>query len=167
MIYFVQQGKDGPIKIGLVTRGSVIDRLAELQCGNPNQLCLLGTMDGDRTIESQIHRRFVGAHIRGEWFRPVETLLVFIHTLSPMERFEYVKPPPGLPKPILATTPVPISAEPVVPTTFLSKPFLPPRAVALRIVPYDPDPSTKEKRRIVDLAARCAAFRRNDFRDLD
>lgn len=77
MIYFVQAGKNGPIKIGQTSNG-VEDRIAQLQSGCPYELKLLWLYTGDDFTESEIHGRFRQEKIRGEWFRPSQKLLRFI-----------------------------------------------------------------------------------------
>ena len=77
MVYFIQEGNSGPIKIGQ-TFGSPLDRLTQLQTGNPRELHLLGVMHGHCGDEEEIHRQFAGVHLRGEWFQPTQELLAFI-----------------------------------------------------------------------------------------
>ncbi len=77
MLYFVQQGKSGPIKIG-ITRGSMQTRLGDLQVGNPCTLRCLATMDGGDSLENLLHMKFHTLHLRGEWFRPKKPLIEFI-----------------------------------------------------------------------------------------
>ena len=68
-IYFIQQGMNGPIKIGW-TKVRLANRIARLQCGNPVPLYLLRSEPGTRQDEKALHRRFERFHIRGEWFYP-------------------------------------------------------------------------------------------------
>jgi len=77
MIYFIQQGKDGPIKIGY-TENAIEKRLGNLQNASPRQLVVLGTLQGDKIEEHLIHKKFHMCQIRGEWFHPHEFLLDFI-----------------------------------------------------------------------------------------
>lgn len=65
-IYFIQESGDGPVKIGFSRRPE--RRPHELQTGNPRELVLRHVVPGDRAMESQLHRRFEPARIRGEWF---------------------------------------------------------------------------------------------------
>jgi hypothetical protein len=51
-------------------------RLADLQCGNPRPLRLLGwTLS---LTETQAHRRLRSWHLRGEWFHLTRPLLAFL-----------------------------------------------------------------------------------------
>ena len=77
MIYFVQAGVDGPIKIGHSTRVPR-RRLAEVQTGCPQVLKLLLTMSGDKKLERKMHALFGHAHLHGEWFNPTAQLVEFI-----------------------------------------------------------------------------------------
>lgn len=77
MIYFIQAGKSGPIKIGH-TDNSVRERMAQLQTGCPYELNLLWQFIGDLNKEAEIHREFEHENIRGEWFRPSLELLDYI-----------------------------------------------------------------------------------------
>jgi len=78
VIYFIQCSGTCAIKIGHVSLDEADSRRRELQCGNPSELVLLGTMPGDLGTERQLHERFAAARIRGEWFRPVPDLLLLI-----------------------------------------------------------------------------------------
>lgn len=75
-IYFIRSGKEGAIKIGITY--DVLDRMEKLQVGNPEELILLGLMEGDKETEQRIQLSFSKCLIRGEWFKPVSTLLEFI-----------------------------------------------------------------------------------------
>ena len=73
-IYFVQIGRDGPIKIG--HSDNVSRRMTELQCRMPWQLYLLGTVQS--CFERDIYHHFSASRMRGEWFYPTKNLLDFI-----------------------------------------------------------------------------------------
>jgi hypothetical protein len=77
MIYFIQQGDAGPIKIGY-TQYNVASRLSTIQSGNPQPLRCIATLDGTLADEYKLHRQFSDFHIRGEWFDPSPALLGFI-----------------------------------------------------------------------------------------
>lgn len=76
MIYFIQVGDDGPVKIGLAD--DPYRRLVALQCASPFELRLLGGFEGGRGEELKLHKMFAHARIRGEWFEPTEELLAFV-----------------------------------------------------------------------------------------
>lgn len=76
MIYFVQAGENGPVKIGWAK--NVIHRIQELQTGNPCKLGCLGMMEGSQNEESSLHEKFKRYRGVGEWFEPSADLLSFI-----------------------------------------------------------------------------------------
>lgn len=80
VIYFVQAGPGGSIKIG--TTSDLDRRLRELQTGNPVSLILLGTIPGSREEEHVVQSMFKHLQMEGEWFRPGEDLLAFIRDHS-------------------------------------------------------------------------------------
>lgn len=80
MIYFIQQGNDGPIKIGHTT--NVIRRLKSLQIGNPNWLQVLATAHGGHPLESELHARFQHLRLIGEWFEPAPELITYIRNIK-------------------------------------------------------------------------------------
>lgn len=72
-VYFIQQGEDGPVKIGYTT--SIQNRLASLQTGSPYELKLLGFYEGTIEQEKTLHQLFAEERINGEWFDPTPELL--------------------------------------------------------------------------------------------
>ena len=77
MIYFIQSGKNGPIKIGYTTDNPK-GRIRSLQVGNHKQLYLLATRKGELNDERKIHRMFRRDKLRGEWFESSHDLKTFI-----------------------------------------------------------------------------------------
>lgn len=75
-VYFIQQGADGPIKIGVTV--DVEKRRRVLQTGSAQTLVLLSTIKGTEKQEAELHRRFKHLRLRGEWFRPEPELLAYI-----------------------------------------------------------------------------------------
>jgi hypothetical protein len=73
-VYFIRAGENGPVKIG--TAESVHGRLRELQCGNHLELTVLRTIEGGRSEESALHRRYEHLRSRGEWFAFTPDMLV-------------------------------------------------------------------------------------------
>ena len=78
MIYFIQQGTDGPIKIGY-TSGSVERRISTLQTASPEKLHLIAKGNGTKVNESMLHQMFSDERLNGEWFKPSERLIEYIH----------------------------------------------------------------------------------------
>ncbi|OFZ71392.1 MAG: hypothetical protein A3K03_04560 [Bdellovibrionales bacterium RIFOXYD1_FULL_44_7] len=81
-VYFLQQGKLGPIKIGF-TDQSLYTRVRALQTANPEKLRLIGYITGGtEQDEYHLHEKFKTTRIHGEWFYPSAELLGFIKTVS-------------------------------------------------------------------------------------
>ncbi len=76
MIYFIQAGDDGPIKIGQSDNPE--ERMAQLQTANASELKLLWVYSGDDWSESDIHNQLTDHLIRGEWFSPDEDIFDLI-----------------------------------------------------------------------------------------
>ncbi len=71
MVYFIQSGNDGPIKIGQTT--NLLNRLRGLQTSIPHKVNLIGATEN--VSESSLHRRFQSHRLHGEWFAPVPEIL--------------------------------------------------------------------------------------------
>lgn len=84
MIYFAQAIDGGPIKIGCT--GDVSRRCKQLENHYGKPLAILGTMDGSRAEEAEIHARFAHLRLTGrstngrriEQFKPAADLMAFI-----------------------------------------------------------------------------------------
>lgn len=79
-VYFVQQGANGPIKIG-VSR-DVQARLTQLQTSSAHPLQLLVSVAGGSALEADLHKQFEADRLHGEWFEPSAQLLDFIKTVT-------------------------------------------------------------------------------------
>lgn len=75
-VYFVQAGKDGPIKIGHTN--NITRRMMNMQQGNHLKLRLLRKRPGSRRDEKAFQDQFAHHRISGEWFVPAQELLDFI-----------------------------------------------------------------------------------------
>lgn len=80
IVYFVQAGDAGPIKIGFT--GNVRDRFAALQLASPETLHLRAFTPGSRDTEREYHWTFRDYRIGGEWFSPVGSLLATIDAIN-------------------------------------------------------------------------------------
>ena len=89
MIYFITDKQN--IKIGY-TKNSVKKRLKQLQTSCPEQLYILGWIDGDLETESFLHKKFSKSRIRynGEWFRPTEDLISYINEHNRQEHIHVI-----------------------------------------------------------------------------
>ena len=78
LVYFIQQGKTGPIKIGY-TDGELKKRIRSLQTANPSQLRCIGYVKpGTTETECDLHYEFSKYRMAGEWFKPDISILEFI-----------------------------------------------------------------------------------------
>ena len=66
MIYLIQAGPLGPVKIGHGV--DLAERLRCLQTGNHEVLHLLRSIEGGKDEETWLHERFRSLHLRAEWF---------------------------------------------------------------------------------------------------
>jgi len=80
LTYFVQAGKEGPIKIG--RSKNPVKRMKTIQADSWLDCFLLG-LSTER--EKYLHERFKQHHIRGEWFSPSNEILEYISSLEPIE----------------------------------------------------------------------------------
>lgn len=100
MIYFIQDGEDGPIKIGYTA--DVANRIRDLSTSTHRRLRVLLVISGEPEQEAQLHDRFYFAHKKREWFWPVKELVEFINgyklvvTETPTEIPEHLIPPEPL-----------------------------------------------------------------------
>ena len=78
MIYFIQEGKRGAIKIGHTYGVNIKRRFQNLQTAHCRVLHVLGTQDGTLHDEDSLHERFAPYHVRGEWFRPAPAVIEYI-----------------------------------------------------------------------------------------
>jgi len=73
-IYFIQSGLDGPIKIGISNNPK--KRMRELQHSCPFELRMVGIIkNGGKEWEDKLHRKFAHSRMKGEWYKPTQTLL--------------------------------------------------------------------------------------------
>lgn len=86
MIYFVQSGEKGPIKIGKAN--DPYKRLISLQTSSSETLTILGLMDGDIKEGKDIHAKFYDCKIKGEWFKPSKDLIEFIENNTQKSKIE-------------------------------------------------------------------------------
>lgn len=70
-IYFVSDSC-GSIKIGISS--DVAQRLVGLGTANAGSLHLLGSVEGDRSQERQVHSALTDYRVSGEWFRDCDTV---------------------------------------------------------------------------------------------
>ncbi len=82
MIYFIQAGSDGPIKIGYAQNPE--SRRRELQTGNHKELNLIGVIPGNSEREDSIHNDLQDYRYRAgsEWFKATPKVLDYIDEVT-------------------------------------------------------------------------------------
>lgn len=76
MIYFIQSGKTGPIKIGYSTDDrTMARRINALQVSHPEPLYILHTAPGTLEDEQRAHEKLARWRKRGEWFEASDEVL--------------------------------------------------------------------------------------------
>jgi predicted GIY-YIG superfamily endonuclease len=83
ILYFLQAGEDGPIKIGITK--NVEKRIKQLEKEAPYEMKIIATYPGNRDVEKMVHRRFIKFRISNirckEWFKPEEELLFWMDNI--------------------------------------------------------------------------------------
>lgn len=82
MIYAIQCGESGPIKIGRAR--NVRKRLTGLQISHFEKLHVRATLEtlDDVGKELELHKRYAADRIRGEWFKPSPDVLAMVEQLK-------------------------------------------------------------------------------------
>jgi hypothetical protein len=83
-VYFVHDRSVKALKVGFSR--NVKNRLCAIQCGNPNEIVLLGSIEGATQLESVLHRFLSPFHRKGEWFKANPTVLKFVSALIEVDR---------------------------------------------------------------------------------
>ena len=65
-IYLIRAKNGGPFKVGVAK--NINTRLAQLQCGNPQELELVCSVEGSYAEEKYIHKELDAGRLSGEWF---------------------------------------------------------------------------------------------------
>ena len=91
LVYFIQQGDTGPIKIGVTI--NLYSRFASLQKKYQNvTLRILGIINGEREKERALHLRFRHIRLKGEWFNPTHELENYIKEHAKPIDIKYTSP---------------------------------------------------------------------------
>lgn len=85
-VYFVQAGRDGPIKIGVAW--SVPQRVRELQVASWEELHVIGDVrcsnkESAFALEAALHERLRKFHMRGEWYVAADEVTAAIRDPDP------------------------------------------------------------------------------------
>lgn len=70
VVYLLQSGDDGPVKIGTATDRGLTRTTTTLQRGNPEILRIRELLDGDERLERELHVRFTELYLRDDWYKP-------------------------------------------------------------------------------------------------
>jgi hypothetical protein len=70
-------GEFSAIKIGFAQEREMKRAVATANA-SPYDVFWIGCFEATADVERAIHRRFAGAHIKGEWFHPTEELMSYI-----------------------------------------------------------------------------------------
>ncbi len=83
MVYFIQAGENGPIKIGASAVPQI--HLDRLQQGNHEELKIVAEIPGERNLEKKV-RADLEAFERGrQWFYPTDEVLDYIEKMQLIE----------------------------------------------------------------------------------
>jgi hypothetical protein len=78
-VYFLHDWKNEAVKIGIAS--DVGRRVSALRMATAIDLVLLGSIEGSRETEAELHRQFAHERIRGEWFKATEELMACVWRL--------------------------------------------------------------------------------------
>lgn len=74
LVYIVQIGEDGPVKIGRSSTVALQKRVDALQSASFGQLHVRAVLSGGPELERELHDQFAEYRMRGEWFHPAGEL---------------------------------------------------------------------------------------------
>lgn len=80
MVYFIQEGDNGPIKIGKAV--SVERRFKYLQISHHKELTILQVIPGGAERESKIKKDLIKFRIKGEWFQPTPEVFEYMRCVK-------------------------------------------------------------------------------------
>lgn len=80
-IYVIRAVSSGNIKIGIAYDPA--RRVRSIRSANHEQIELIYFFPGNGARERRIHRHLADARVRGEWFRPTDTVLAWIEKNRP------------------------------------------------------------------------------------
>ena len=85
MVYFIQQGECGPIKIGQSHTPN--DRLKRLRKTIKEKLSIILVVDGHFTSEYALHEYLKEYCIGGEWFKPTKEVYLTMVRVATDKKF--------------------------------------------------------------------------------
>jgi len=80
LLYFIQAGDSGPIKIGVSTLSNMKLRMASIQTSNAEKINVLAVLivSNPQYLEENLHNYLSEHRMNGEWFRPDDRVLSFV-----------------------------------------------------------------------------------------
>jgi hypothetical protein len=88
VVYMIQVGEHGPVKIGWTD--DVERRLSGLQTANHERLRVIRLFEGGPAEERMLHKQFASQRLEGEWFTFTKEMLDVVGLPEPKP-----KPPPA------------------------------------------------------------------------
>ena len=83
MVYFIQAGANGPIKIGASTVPQI--HLDRLQQGNHEELKIVAEIPGERSLGNKVRADLKAFERERQWFNPTDEVLEYIEKMQLVE----------------------------------------------------------------------------------
>ena len=83
MVYFIQAGTNGPIKIGASTVPQI--HLDRLQQGNHEELKIVAEIPGERSLGNKVRSDLKAFERERQWFNPTDEVLDYIEKMQLIE----------------------------------------------------------------------------------
>ena len=83
MVYFIQAGANGPIKIGASTVPQI--HLDRLQQGNHEELKIVAEIPGERSLGMKVREDLKAFERERQWFNPTDEVLGYIERMQLVE----------------------------------------------------------------------------------
>ena len=80
MVYFIQAGNNGPIKIGVSSVPQM--HLDRLQQGNHEELRLIAEIPGERSLEQKVQADLKAFELERKWFHATDEVLDYIKKIQ-------------------------------------------------------------------------------------
>jgi hypothetical protein len=87
VVYVVQAGEAGPVKVGVATDRGLKRTIAALQRGNAEVLHVRQVLDGDERLERDLYVRLREHYLRDGWY--AAAILDELQFATPVKDFDY------------------------------------------------------------------------------
>lgn len=94
MLYFIRSGQYVKIGVSANPRG----RIASIQTGNPEPVEVLAIVEGDASLEADLHRRLASFRKQGEWFEDCPAVR---NEIEGLHRVAIKQRPPPIRRPVI------------------------------------------------------------------